>query len=307
MLSFKNYLTESVRQGLPHITSMDHDQFQKLVSGGKIHLHRMTEKTDGMTHVMGYDDQGFYTQSSGSGSEKMRTPTDFHARAQRRAQETGKPYDPTPAHAFGHIHDILHKNTALQDHLKSHYERTGKETKIRGEVFYRPLSSPSEHHGEVKFVGTSYSTSHMGTVGKYVVHSRLPENKHVKNHKQFSTPEINFDNDVIDHKKTSVNVGHEARGLRGLNTDLLSSRTTPKNKAAKQQELAKLDTIKKAVSKKVDDHIRGMSLKPKWGTGSEGLVVHPSSTNPSAPRFKVTSDAFRKFKEDTKGQDFKKR
>ena len=90
MLGFKNYLiSESIRQGLPHITTMTHGQTSNLLKGGKIHLSDVTEKTDGMTHVMGYDEKGFYTQSSGSGSEKMRKPEDFHERAKRLTKETG--------------------------------------------------------------------------------------------------------------------------------------------------------------------------------------------------------------------------
>ena len=312
MKSFITFIVESIRQGLPHITNMTRDQFSGLTKGNKIHVDKVTEKTDGMTHMMGYDEHGFYTQSSGSGNEKMRSAQDFTDRATRRSQETGKPLDLTAANAFGHIHKILHANQGLQDHLKNQYEKTGEETKIRGEAFYKPLSTRSDSKpGEIKFVGTSYDPSHMGSVGKYVIHSQLPENHHVNlEHfkSRLSTPEMNFDDDIIKHKPAHINVTDEVKDYNGLNHELLTARTTVKNKELKGIETAKFDTIKKKVSDKVDAHVKSVGLTPKWGTGSEGIVVHPSSENSEAPRFKVTSDTFRAYKADpTNATNFKKR
>jgi len=319
MLRFKafinesfNLITESIRQGLPHIHSMTHEQFGNLVKGGKVHVHDVTEKTDGMTHQFGHDEHGFYTQSSGSGSEKMRHPEDFAKRAKRRAEETGKPYDPTASNAFAHIHKTLAKNAALQHHLKSEYHRTGKEVKVKGEAFYKPLSRPSEEHeGEIKFVGTSYHPSHMGSVGKYVIHSKLPENQHhdIEHYKKhLSNSEMNFDDDEVEHKPSHIDVKDEHDKFKKLNHELLTSRTTKTNKEAKTKEIEKFDKIKHAVSKKVDDHIASKHIKNKWGSQSEGLVVHPSEKNPDAPRFKVTSQSFRDYKADpTNKEKFKTR
>jgi hypothetical protein len=290
---------------------MDHRQFGDLIRGGKVHIHKATEKTDGMTHVMGHDEHGFYTQSSGSGSEKMRKPSDFHERAQRRAKETGKPYDPTASDAFGHVHNILASNKSLQKHLKDEHKRTGEDTKIRGEVFYKPLAKQSEDHPhEIKFVGTSYSPHHMGHVGKYVVHSELPDNKHITDHEHFSKAhskeDINFDHDKIEHKPGHVDVSKEHKAYNGLDHELLNTRTKPSNKAEKTAEQEKLSHIQKAVATKVDHHVRASGMKPKWGSGTEGVVVHPSEHNPHAPRFKVTSDAFRGYRADPSKSRFKK-
>jgi hypothetical protein len=284
----------SIRQGLPHITTMDHHQFGALIKTGKVHLDHMTEKTDGMTHKAGHDEHGFYTQSSGSGSEKMRSAEDFEHRARRRAKETGKPLDLTAAKAFGHVHSMMAKDKELQAHLKQEHKRTGQDTSIRGEVFYKPLSKPGHHPGEVKFVATSYDPKHMGEHGKYVVHTKLPDNKHLTKH--FGTHEMNWDTDHIEHQGGHVDVSDEHHKFMALNHTLMSSRTTPSNKAAKLAELEKLDKIKHSVSKKVDAHIKSQKLRPKWGSGSEGIVVHPSDHNPHAPRFKVTSDAFRAYR-----------
>lgn len=318
MLTFSDYLikestliTEGIRQGLPHIMTMDHDQFHALTSPGRIEIRDPTEKTDGSTIVFGHDRDGFYTQSSGSGNEKMRNAGDYAARATRRSQETGKPLDLTGSNMFDHAHQVLHGNKKLQSYLKGMAERGGGETKVRGELFYMPYARPSEEkNGEVKFVGTSYDPSHIGQVGKIIVHSRLPENR---NHNLDSLigagdKNINFDHDKVDVPPTAVDVSQEREAMKGINRNLLSMRTTPKNKADKMAEMAKLDAIKKSVSDKVDNHIKSLNISPRWGTGSEGLVVHPPEGKPEVPRFKVTSDNFRKFKADKDAQaNFKKR
>jgi len=307
MKNFRTFITEaSIRQGLPHITTMDHNQFSDLVHGGKIRFEDPTEKTDGSTMKMGYDQHGFYTQNSGSGDERMREPHHYVERASRRAKETGKDLDLTAPNSFAEFHAMLQKNKNLQAYLKKRADESGGETSVRGEAFMKRLSRPSEEHdGEIKFVGTSYDPSHMGSVGKFVVHSRLPENQghdveHMKN--TMSSPELNLDHDKIEGVgHSAVDVRKETKGLDGINRELLSSRTTPKNKEAKMAEMAKLDEIKKRVSDKVDDHVKSLGISPKWGSGTEGLVVHPPKGS-SAPRFKVTSDTLRAYKADPKNK-----
>ncbi len=307
MLSFKQFftedaeeLTEGIRQGLPHISTMDHHQFGNLSHGGRVHFHAVTEKSDGATHMFGHDHHGFYTQSSGSGSERMRSPQDYIDRATRRSKETGKPLDLTAAHAFGHVHKVLGSNHALQKHLRDHAAKHG-EAHVKGELFYKPLSKPSESHpGHVKFVGTSYDTSHMGHVGKIVIHSKLETNashdvEHFKKH--LSDKHINFDDDKLHHKPSSVNIAKEHKAFHSLDHNLLTARTTPSNKDAKAKEHAKFEAIKKSVSDKVDRHVSQKKLSPKWGPESEGVVVHPHPTS-GAPRFKVTSHTFRTYKAD---------
>lgn len=311
MLRFKGFLiTESIRQGLPHITTMTRDQVDNLTKDGKVHINNVTEKTDGQTMVIGHDENGFYTQSSGSGNEKMRSPEDYAVRAKRRAEETGKPFDPTASTAFGNIHKNLQANSALTKHLKDTYEKNGQEVKVRGESFYKPWGRPSETPGEIKFVGTSYDPSHMAKLGKFVIHSQLPENKehdleHFKNN--LSDENINFDDDKIEHPKASLDVSDERKEFDGLNHELLKARTSKSNKEAKEAENVKLAAIKQRISDKVDSHMRANNIKPKWGTGTEGAVIHPPEENPDAPRFKVTSDTFRNYKASEESKNLLKR
>ena len=313
MKNFNNIRTalyESIRQGLPHITTMDPDQFHGLTHTGKLPFHKITEKTDGSTFLMGHDEKGFYTQSSGSGSERMRSPQDYIDRVTRRSKETGKEPDYTGAKAFADAHESLQKNEKLLTHLRNHASKHGGSTQVRGELFSRKLARPSdEKKGEVKLVGTSYDPSRWGSKGQIVIHSKLPENeKHDPEYfkKHLSSDEFNFEHDKVDVKPTHVDVSKERDEFKKLNHGLLKSKTTPSNKQSKQIEIDKFNAIKQKVSDKADEHVRKLGITPKFGSGSEGLVVHPHT--PLAPRFKITSDAFRSFKADPEAQaKFKKR
>ena len=311
MKRFKSFLNEAgkVRQGLPHLyssptpaggqtPSLSTDQFRNLVKGGKIHVNDVTEKTDGQTFKYGHDEHGFYSQHSGSGDEKIRSAEGHVERAQRRAQETGKEYNPTGPEAMAKFHGALQNNKALQDHLKNEHKRTGKEVVVRGEAFNNSLAQPGDKEGEVKFVHTSYKKP-ATKQGTFVIHSKLPENighdtEHFK--KNLSDKDINFEDDKIEHKPGHVDVKDEEQEFNSLNHDLINSRTVPKNKVAKLAELEKFNKIKTKVSNKVSAHLKTLSIKNKFGSGTEGLVVHPSTENPDAPRFKAINPAFKEAK-----------
>lgn len=310
MKRFKSFLNESkVRQGLPHLhstttaagnqtPSLSTDQFRNLVRDGKVHIHHVTEKTDGQTFKFGHDEHGFYTQHSGSGDERIRTPEGHIERSQRRAKEMGKDYDPTAPEAMAAFHSALHNNKALQDHLKKEYKKTGKEVVVRGEAFNNALAQPGDKPGEVKFVHTSYKKP-KAKQGAFIIHSKLPENlshdpEHFKN--KLSDSNIEFDHDIIDHKPGHVDVKDEEKEFHALNHELINSRTVPKNKEAKMAELQRFNDIKTRVSNKVSEHLKTLGIKNKFGSGTEGLVVHPSSKNPEAPRFKAINPAFKEAK-----------
>jgi hypothetical protein len=310
MLSFKQHITEaSIRQGLPHLhssptpaggqtPSLSTHEFEKTTQGGKVHIHHVTEKTDGQTFKFGYDEHGFYTQHSGSGSDRIRTGAGHIERAKRRASETGKEYDSTGPTAMSKFHDALHKNKSLQSHLAKHYEKHG-EVAVSGEAFNRSLARPGDKKGEVKFVHTSYSTKGMGKQGSFIIHSKMPTNQqhdteHFKKH--LSDDNIKFDDDVIHHTPSHVDVKHEVADFHKLNHELINSRTVPKNKQAKLAEIEKFNEIKKRVSAKVSQHLGEKGIKNKWGSGTEGLVVHPSPSNSEATRFKAINPKFKEAK-----------
>ena len=313
MLRFSAFLNEaSIRVGLPHLystktakgndtPSLSTDQFHHLTHGGKVHIHHVTEKTDGQTFKFGHDEHGFYTQHSGSGDEKIRSAQGHIDRAKRRSEETGKPYDPTAPTAFAKLHKALHDNKKLQDHLASVHKKTGDDVSVKGEAFNRHLARPSDTHpDEVKFVHTSYHPKHLGKTGAFVIHSKLKDNeshdtKHFVNH--LSDDHIKFHDDKVEHKKGHVDVADEVKDFHKLDHDLINSRTTPKNKAAKEAENHKFNEVKKRVADKVGKHLKSLNIQNKWGSGTEGLVVHPSAANPNAPRFKAINPAFKQAKD----------
>lgn len=308
MISFKDYvmLSEAVRTGLPTIhksesgNPMDHNQLHSLIHTGKVHLNDVTEKTDGSVFHLHYDHKGFGTQYSGSGDEIMRSKDDYHIRAKRRATETGKNYNSHVAEGFGKFHQDLENNKKLQHHMKSTFDKTGKPVHIKGEAFNRHMG---EHHEGGTWSGavTKYDTDKMGKHGTFVVHTKLPGNEHHQDLEKHSDENVNIDSDKISHTPTHVDVKHEAAHLKSLNHDLLNSRTTPSNKAAKEAEKDKVSHIAKSVSEKVNGAIDKQNLKPKWSKegNSEGFVVHPVGDQ---PRFKVLAP---KFKETKNSSEYK--
>ena len=310
MIRFKTFMSESVRQGLPHLhstetskgnqtPSLSIDQFAKTTHGGKIHIHGVTEKTDGQTFRMGHDHHGFYTQHSGSADEKARTGQDHIDRSKRRAKERGIEYDHNAPSAMAKFHDALHSNKALTDHLAHHFKKTGQEVIVKGEAFNKHMAKPSEHKGEVKFVHTSYHEP-KAKHGTFVIHSKLPGNEHHDTEhfkKHLSNHDIHFDDDKVHHTGGHVNVKDEVHDFHKLDHELINTRTKPTNKAAKLAEIEKFNNVKKRVTHKVEAHVAKLGIKNKWGSGSEGLVVHPSEHNPHATRFKVINPAFKKAKE----------
>ena len=291
MIKFRRFLVESVRMGLPHITTMAHDQFGNLIKHGSFQISNVTEKTDGMPHEFGYDEGGFYTRTKPTGETKVRSRAHYEQLLQAKASERF-PYKPEKANTYSHIHEILHNNPELQSHLSRQFTKTGTDVRVKGEILYKPLSQESEYSGERRFVATSYRTDHMGKYGKFVVHTSLPENAghSIQALKAASSSLLNFDDDKIEHQHSVVPISKDiADRFATVDKDLIASRTTKTNKESKLAEIAKFDGIKKDLSDAVDQHFR--QTKPKWGSETEGYVVHP--THDGMPRFKVTSDTFR--------------
>ena len=308
-------LIREARKSLPHITTMDHNDFGNLVDRGHISLKKVTEKTDGSAFKIGHDEQGFFTQYSGSGGEKMRSRHDYFRRSIQRSKETGRPLDLGAAKVFADTHRKLEANQKLQSYLRGKAAAHG-ETTLSGELFHRPSAKPAEEHpnpqerhpGHVYFVGTSYHPRHLGRTGAFVLHTGLESNQHHDPHhivNNLGDEHMSFHHDVLDLPHSRVDVSKERDRFSKVDRELLSQRTTNNNREAKQREAAKFDTIKRAVSRRVDSHIKKLGVvKSKWGEGTpEGHVVHPPEDNPSQPRFKVTSDAFRSFKADKDAQE----
>lgn len=233
------------RQGLRHLKDLYDHEILSLITDNKIVLDSVTEKTDGASFVLHYDEHGFGTQSSGSGSEIMRDPYDYI----RRATRNGKTTIAKSVPAFMRFHEELMNNQTFLDIMKD-------VRLIRGEVFLMDLCTPSIHENESIIVATSYRNNVIGTNGTFIVHSMLPDNKNVPINDliDISTCTIKFDHDIIDF------------AIEMEVTDEYKSRTV-------------IDTIKHNIEHEILN-----TIEPKWGSETEGYVVHhPTKT------FKVIS------------------
>ena len=288
MLSFKSFLLESegkLRQGLSHISDLKHDQLHNLIHTGKVEGH-VTEKSDGSAFEIGHDDQGFYTRTSHS--NKMRNAGDYESAAR---EKFGEGFNPEISRHFDRIHHELHSNSKLTSYLSK-----SPGSSIKGEIFYKPHGKPTDN-GEVRFVGTAYDPNKMGKTGSFIVHSKLPENK---NHdldkvKSLSDDNWKFDDDSTG-KHVSVDVSDEKHQLQKINPEILKSRKQA-DKESKVAEQEKLKSIQQSVHNKIKSHLS--SLAPKWGSETEGYVIHPKEGS-SAPRVKIISDTFKQNKQNFK-------
>lgn len=288
MLRFKSFLLESevkLRQGLSHISDLKHDQLSNLVSSGKVQGD-VTEKSDGSAFEVGHDEHGFFTRTSHS--DKMRNAGDYQEAARKRF---GEGFDPSISAHFDRIHKELHSNPKLTSYLA---QTPGKS--IKGEIFYKPHGKPTDS-GELRFVGTAYDPKKMGNSGSFIVHSKLADNAHhnIEHLKTLGDENFNIDHDDIN-KKVNVDVSGEKEALSKINPELLKSRKLS-DKEAKLAETEKLNSIKSSIHNKLKDHLSG--LKGKWGSETEGYVIHPP-VGSSAPRVKIISDTFKQNKQNFK-------
>lgn len=280
MLRFKSFILESegkLRQGLSHVSDLKPDQFHELTKSGKIGGD-VTEKTDGMAFEVGHDDGGFYTRTSHS--DKMRNKGDYENAAKAKF---GDGFNPEISRHFDRIHHELHSNPKLTNYLAN----GGKH--VKGEIYYKPHGKPTEH-GEVRFVGTAYDPKKMAQTGSFVVHSKLPENSHhnLEHVKSLGDKHFNIDDDST-HKKVNLDVSDEHKAFSNLDHEVMKSRKHA-DKEAKLNEVGKFNAIKHSVNEKLKHHLS--DLKPKWGSETEGHVIHPEHGS-SAPRVKVVSDTFK--------------
>lgn len=288
MLSFKQFLTESkMRQGLSHLRDLKPGDFHRLISSGKVDGN-LTEKTDGLAFGIGYDKDGFYTRSARS--DKVRTSGEYTAYGKRKY---GEDHESPFSRHYDEIHETLQNNPALIQHLKDlHHKSGGQDVSMKGEMFWKPLGETSEKG--VKFVGTNYDPSRMGAKGKFVLHTKLPENS-IHDHRTISSlgdEHINFDHDKVANGRVSIDASKELEQFNSLDHEKMNSRKNSDSEA-KEHNKRKFQAIKDSLEAKLREHINS-KIKPKFGNETEGHVFHP--TQEGSPKFKLTSDSFAQFK-----------
>ena len=292
MRRFTSFLAEEsavvkpMRVGIKHPKDLKHAEVAALIQGGKL-SGTMTEKSDGMGFEVGHDDHGFYTRSSRS--DKVRNAGDYTAYAK---QKHGADHVSPFSHHYDAIHSTLANNPKLTNYLKAQHA-AGKPSALRGEMFWRPLGEKTKKG--IKFVGTSYDPAHMGSHGKFVLHTQVDVNKsHNPEHiARLGDDKINFDHDKVKHGRVAINVMDEKRRFDSIATDKLTSRKAA-DREARELEQRKLEDVKSRIEGKLKEH--AAKNPNRWGPETEGHVFHPDS--PGAQRVKITSDTFKQFKKD---------
>lgn len=284
------------KTSLPHIHTMHRKDFHTIMEYGWIDLWSITEKTDGYAFRFGKDADGFWSMSSQSGGNKMRSAQDYEDRATLRTMTTGKTSNFAAARTFGTVHAMLAFNTKLQKFLS---DKVG-DVCIAGEILWRPEALHNE--GLFTPVGTPYYINGAGAYGKFIVHTQMPENvgHRIDFHlNEVSNDLITFGIDEITttNRQAMVDLYDIRDDYDILDHNLILNRKTKKNAFAVDVERAKATLLQDGASLRVDYVFEDDAIEPKWGPETEGYVIHPTDAMPQQPRFKVTSSSFRKFRE----------
>lgn len=283
-----------LRQGVKHLKDISHQRLGELLGDGTFR-GETTEKTDGSVFQMRvrHDENGkpiFGTRTSSS--DWVEEPGGYLKAARAKF---GRDVDPEISKHFDRIHGELSNNPNLVSYLTQHAQAHDGESRLRGEIFYKPHGRPAEDGG-MRFVGTSYDPNKMGGTGMFVVHSKLPENANhnLKDLKSLGDDNINFDDDTLKGGKMKIDVSDEKAAYDKINPELLASRKKA-DAEAKEAEKAKLEKIRSSFESKLRAHAD--SIAPKWGMpGSnekEGNVFHPSV---GGEIYKTQNETFRSNK-----------
>ncbi len=264
-----------LRAGLAHIRDLKHEHFGALLGNGHVKGH-VTEKSDGMAFEVGHDEHGVYTRTSHS--DKMRNTGDYGKAARAKF---GDSYNPAISGHHDEIHHHLTSNKGVVDHLRKHGGS------IKGEVYHKPQGTPVDKH-HVRFVGTAYDTRKMGEHGSFIVHSKLRENAGLNEVKHLSDHAFKFDSDHTGHE-LHVDATDLHKRYHELNSDVLHSRKKA-DVEHKAIEKGKFEAIKHELHHRIATSTS--KLHPKWGPETEGYVIHPHESNPTAPRVKVIDGNF---------------
>lgn len=296
MLSFKNFLKEDrLRQGLSHIRELPYERLGNFLRKKSIN-GTITPKTDGAAGLVGYDENGFFTQSGRS--DKVR-----HAGAYSdyTRQKRGENADLTISSSYDAMHDSLQKNKELISYLKKRHE-SGQPSTIKGEFFLRGLAQPSEKG--LKFVATSYNPNAMGSTGMFIMHHKLPENSthNPDEVSKLSNDEVKFDHDKVGNNNFSIDTSNEHQVYKTINPEILKSRKAI-DATKKAEENEKLNNIRNSLESKLKEHIPKLESRSWEVPGeTEGHVIHIEGDDetPSGDHAKIQSEKFAEYKANEK-------
>lgn len=202
------------RKGIPHLTpgltpkgnqrpSLTDEEYESLFEDGVMRLKSITEKTDGISWVIGFDQDGFYTMYS-SIKQKMRRCMDFRTLELERVKK-GKPYRTDLVTGLMLFHMFLDHNLQLQQYLNNQWIVYRQECVIKGEAFIKKLSKTQDN--QICFNAVWYDAKHFtGDIGTFIMHTGLEENKFHSPDQicSFARDCINFDHDIAMNRDISI-------------------------------------------------------------------------------------------------------
>jgi hypothetical protein len=235
-------------------------------------IKAVTEKTDGMCFLIGRDEEGFYTQSSSSSTERMRTAHDYFERAERRQKETGRSYNPIIQAAFAQTHAVL----AEYEPLHFYMPKTGV---VRGELLSRAVVKQF-YPDSMVFNAIPYFNDRIGHVSTFLIHTQLTDPEITKNHVFISGHQVQFDHDLV---ATNIEIPIDDR-FTPKATDLPGDH----ERNMRSLEITLLQLL-------LDNNL----YNPKWGPEAEGHIFH--FEDPTMPMLKLTTPFFRNYMEKRRG------
>lgn len=276
----------------PNAPSLSARDFAAFVGDGRVTIDAasITEKTDGIAIIIGYDETGLYIIHSGSRQQRLYSPEDIAAvYAARDPAKRDAARDAAATRGFSNFLSYLKTSApAFVDVL-----RRAAPAYIRGELFWKDFAESSASSG-VRFNKIVYDDKLIGRRGAFVLHTRLPDNawltsSDIARLRSASSDEFRVLTDEIETGgSVTVDATEELAAFRKLDLDLIDARTTPRNKEAKLAEIEKFNAIKRSLSSKLRNALNTLNVKPKWGEETEGFIIHHPRIGP----VKIISDTF---------------
>ena len=209
----------------------------------------------------------------------------------------------------------LESNKKIMNILKKYNTESG--LKVIGEVFINSVAFKGRTDDLIRYIGTEYYKSKMGTFCSFVLINAIDgENNDLENFEQLknalikvSSPEIMFDDTNYKNKFGAIDFNDEIKELddviKGLEKEFGSDvKSILANPSRKKDDLSKKKLIKELIEEyqgKFDRKIQNLFNKTdgKWGPEREGVVLKLANNI----MLKISSDSFKKFQANNKKEN----
>lgn len=268
-----------------------------------------SEKCDGLPCRFGLDDDGqFFLEQGKSGP--IFDADEFTNRDKDRVG-----FATRMGAAWKNVFKKLNSNSTVMNILKKHNTSTG--IKIICEVFINAVANKGDTDDLVRYIGTQYYKSKMGSFCSFVIIGAIDgEGNDIKEFDQIrkellkaSSETVMFDDTNYSNKFGEIDFNDEIAELEAVINDLETEygndiKSILADTSRKKDDLAKKKKIKETIQEyqgKFDRKIQSLFDKTdgKWGPEREGIVLKLAND----VMLKITSDTFKKFHDATKNKN----